>query len=81
MARVTDWERGYQNVTPHRTEVTCFVQRITDSDGQLLVHLSTFGSVSRQSAPKSSQSLQFDEHSARRLVRELIDAFGDQITH
>lgn len=68
MARVRKVARGSQDVKVHPSEVDCFYQEIRGSNGQKLVHLTTFGSDDRQSKPKSSQSLQLDERAARELV-------------
>lgn len=79
MARVKKVLPGAQDVRAHPTEVDCFYQVITAADGSVLVHLSTFGSPDRQSAPKSSQSMQLDESSARELVHVLRKAFPGRI--
>lgn len=75
MARLRSLEKGTQNVRAHPTEVDCFHQMINADDGTRLLHLSTFGSDDRQSGPKSSQSLQIDEATARELVAILRVAF------
>ena len=78
MARVRTFDKGRQNVGVHPTEVDCFYQVISDSDGRRLLHLTTFGSDGRESHPKSSQSLQLDEETARELVRIIGRVFGDR---
>ena len=79
MARIRSVLRGTQDVRVHPSEVDCFYQVITAPDGSVLVHLSTFGSSERQSAPKSSQSIQLDESSARDLIEVLRAAFPGRI--
>lgn len=61
----------------HPTEVDCFYQFIMTPDGETLVHLSTFGSDSRASVPKSSQSMQVDRRAAEALIRVIKQAFPD----
>lgn len=75
MARVRKLERGTQAVRPHSSEVDCYFQVVADVDGRPLLHLSTFGSDHRASAPKSSQSIQIDEEMARQLVALLVETF------
>lgn len=79
MARITRWEPNRQDVRPHRTDVTCFYQPITDESGRPILHLSTFGSTQRQSEPKVSQTIQIDLDNARELVRILVEAFGSTV--
>ncbi|MDO4041894.1 hypothetical protein QKG38_10485 [Clavibacter michiganensis] len=75
MARIREFQEGTQSITEHRTEVACAHQTLLSDEGQKLPHLSTFGSADRVSGPKSSQSLQLDESSARALVAIIKDAF------
>lgn len=79
MAKITNWMHGAQDVKPHPTAVTCFYQVITDGQGKQILHLSTFGSSQRQSAPKSSQSIQMDLDNARALVKVLVESFGPSV--
>jgi hypothetical protein len=75
MARVREFQEGTQSIKEHRTEVACAHQTLLSDEGQKLLHLSTFGSADRVSGPKSSQSLQLNEASARALVTIIEDAF------
>lgn len=77
MVHVDRVEPGKQDIRPHRTSICAFAQRVIASDGIVRVHLSTFGSPERKSAPKSSQSLQFDEQSATELLHYFRTAFGE----
>jgi hypothetical protein len=74
MAKIRSISKGTQSVRTHPTEVDCSFQIVESEMGRLL-HLSTFGSDTRDSAPKSSQSLQLDEQTARRLVEVIRQAF------
>lgn len=76
MVRISAVSPGHQNVRPHPTTTECFTQIIDTADGVRLLHISTFGSESRTSSPKSSQSMQFDVDTARALIGELVNAFG-----
>lgn len=79
MARVVSVSTGRQDVRPHDSHVDCFVQVIQDVHNETLVHISTFGSTGRQSPPKSSQSMQFDEAMAKALVSRFVEAFGTKV--
>ena len=70
MARVRSIHRMKARATAHPTEVDCGYQIV---DGGRLLQLSTFGSDSRQSQPKVSQTLQFDREKAAELM-EIIRA-------
>ena len=59
----------------HPSEVDGYYQLIRANGGERYLHLSTFGSDSRQSAPKSSQSIQFSQQMAQELVDVLREAF------
>lgn len=72
MAIIEAFEPGTQSVKAHATGVTCFYQTVLTSEHGQLLHLSTFGSADRQSAPKSSQSLQLDLAAATAL-HELLE--------
>jgi hypothetical protein len=76
VARLRSLKPGTQSVKIHPSEVDCYYQTITDSAGRTYLHLTTFGSDDRQSNPKSSQSLQLDEETARDLARVLQETFG-----
>ena len=79
MVHVSRLEPGRQQIRAHKTSIRAFVQRVVAEDGTARVHLSTFGSPERESAPKSSQSLQFDERSAKELVRYFHEIFGEDL--
>lgn len=75
MAKIRKISKGSQSVRPHLSEVDCYYQLISDANGGLLLHLSTFGSDQRQSEPKSSQVLQLDESAAAELIDVIKFAF------
>ena len=79
MARIRKLKPNTQNIRPHKHEdgVTCEHQ-VIDDGGAPLLHFSTFGSNSRQSEPKSSQSLQVNTDIAAELVEIMRKAFGDE---
>lgn len=79
MVRISSVEPGNQNVKPHPTQSECFTQIVETADGEVLLHISTSGSASRASEPKSSQSMQFDAGTAAALVAVMVDAFGPRI--
>lgn len=72
MARIRGLEEGKQSVGIHPTEVECFYQTVKGDNGEVYLHLTTFGSDGRQSKPKSSQSMQLSREVAKDLAR-LID--------
>ncbi|VXB08590.1 conserved hypothetical protein [Plantibacter sp. T3] len=76
MTRVRSFSEGRQNVKAHETEVECYYQSVRTVEGDLLLHLSTFGSSKRVSVPKSSQSLQLDVVQARALQLLIDQTFG-----
>lgn len=76
MARIKKITIGATSTVVHPTEVDCEVRRVSSAGGDTLLQLSTFGSASRVSDPKVSQTIQIDRSTALRL-RELIDeTFG-----
>lgn len=54
-----------------------FYQRV-EAGGEPFIHLTTFGSDGRASAPKSSQSIQLDLDAARQLVWALREVLGEK---
>ncbi len=74
VARIRTLNEGHQNIRPHTSEVDCYYS-IVESAGEPILHLSTFGSESRKTEPKSSQSIQIDEQIARELLDLLHRTF------
>ena len=56
-------------------EVVCHSSMFSDERGRRYLQLDTYGSPGRSLPGKVSQSLQFDEAGARRLVELLEEAF------
>jgi len=75
MARVRELRKGTQDVRPHPSEVDCFYQSVDLGGGEWLLHLTTFGSTERKSAPKSSQSIQLDREAAAALAAVIRSTF------
>jgi hypothetical protein len=74
VARIRSFQPSTQNIRVHPTEVDCEYLVVSDGARQLL-HLNTFGSDDRESARKSSQSLQLNLDMARELVEIIEVAF------
>ncbi|MCT9821119.1 hypothetical protein N3K63_12605 [Microbacterium sp. W1N] len=79
MARIVSVTAGHQDVRLHQSEVECFVQELRGLDDEKLLHISAFGSTQRQSRPKGSQSMQFDEAMAFALVEQFVAVFGEDV--
>jgi len=75
VARLRSLQKGSQNVHVHDSEVDCTYQVVIGEDGRTYLHLATFGSDQRQSLPKVSQTIQFDQDIAAKLVAVLKETF------
>lgn len=76
MVLIANFRTGTQSIRPHAEAVEAYIQVVDPLGASPRVHISTFGSTKRVSAPKSSQSLQLDSSSAALLVSHLREAFG-----
>lgn len=76
MARIKNLTAGTVSAAVHPTEVDCEVRRVTGADGETYLQLSTFGSATRVSEPKVSQTIQIDREIARQIRQHLDDTFG-----
>ena len=76
MARVRKFFPLTSSAKPHPTEVDCGWVMISSAQGPML-QLSTYGSDTRVSQPKVSQTIQIDEARARELQRILRQAFPE----
>ncbi|MEV6636859.1 hypothetical protein AB0M54_39605 [Actinoplanes sp. NPDC051470] len=74
MAIIRSFRASSQNVKRHSTDVDCEWAVVGGGDDRVL-HLSTFGSDTRKSQPKSSQSIQLDRARAQELIDILVKAF------
>lgn len=76
MARIRSLTQAKSDGRIHPTEVDCTWQ-VTHSDGGVAyLTLSTYGSDTRASKPKVSQTLQMDRELAQQLVGVLTVTFG-----
>lgn len=75
MALIRSLEPGRSAVTRNKTEVDCTYQIVDDEERGRILHLATYGSDQRASAPKVSQVIQFDEHQGRKLLEILHSLF------
>ena len=77
MALVTSLVRLKQRTFRiHPTQVKCHFG-VFESAGSRFIQLNTYGSDSRQDTDTVSQTLQFDERSARELRRLLAETFPE----
>jgi hypothetical protein len=75
MAIIRELFQDKRTCSRHMSEVECGWQVITDPAGDLL-QLATFGSDTRKSHKKVSQTVQLDRDSARQLLGILQDFVG-----
>jgi hypothetical protein len=66
-------EKSFRSL--HPTQVICRYL-VSEQDGVKTLQLNTYGSDERQTPEKLSQTLQFDEKSARQLYSLLRKEFG-----
>lgn len=76
MARVRKLSQGDSTSRPHPTEVDAEWSVIHTDANEILLQISTFGSDSRASQPKVSQTIQFDRSTARQLQSIFDQVFG-----
>ena len=76
MAKIRSLARVQGNSHAHPTEVDAEWSTVMTPGGERLWQLSTFGSDTRASKPKVSQTIQVDAEMARRLQAALAEAFG-----
>lgn len=82
MARIRSFKplerpAGSKPIKVHPTETDCFHLIVAGESGDKYLHLSTPGSDSRASGPKSSQSMQFDREHAAALIELFRNTFPD----
>jgi hypothetical protein len=75
MALVRVIERVDKERQTIHSEVSCCASIVADDEGRKYVQLDTFGSTTRAIPGKVSQSMQFNEGSARVLIELLEEAF------
>jgi len=77
MALVTRLERDERDFRSlHPTHVAC-KYLVSENQGKKVLQLNTYGSEDREIPGKLSQTLQFDEQSARQLFAVLQREFGN----
>lgn len=74
MARIRSFAQISSNSSPHPTEVDALWSIVLEGETSLL-QVATFGSDSRASQPKVSQTFQFDRSSAKLLKRAIESTF------
>jgi hypothetical protein len=74
MARISELFEVKASAKAHPTAVECGYQRVSSPDGDLL-QLSTYGSDSRLSEKKVSQTLQLDRKRAAELMKIIRQTF------
>lgn len=75
MARIRSLGRSARNFQLSRTEVDCEYLELRGDDGTPVLILATFGSDARQSKPKVSQTIQFDQSLAEELLEVMLRTF------
>ncbi|GAP53441.1 hypothetical protein AHiyo6_00060 [Arthrobacter sp. Hiyo6] len=63
------------DIQPHRTESVCTFQTVSGVDGEVLLHIATYGSAERAMPGKASQQIQFTESGARDMLEAIFAAF------
>lgn len=76
LAVIRNITQGTSNVSPHKSMVDATVQVVESAELGKLIHLATYGSDSRQSEPKVSQTIQFDKKMAMQLGKIIEETFG-----
>lgn len=75
MARIRSLEARVTDGRPGHTTTDATWARVRSHEGELLIQLTTYGSDSRVSDPKSSQVIDIDAATAAHLVDLLIREF------
>lgn len=77
MALIRTFTKVVGSARPHPSEVDCQWQSLGSASGERLLHLSTYGSDSRRSEPKVSQTIQIDAATAKLLLAALRETFPE----
>lgn len=75
MARIRSLSESRGDGRAHPTDVDCDWLVVRTQSGQPLLQLSTYGSDTRASRPKVSQTIQLDRTVAKELVEVLTRTF------
>lgn len=76
MARIRSFAEVSGRTHLHPTEVDAEWSVVETNEGVRFLQVSTFGSDSRASEPKVSQTIQLDEKLARELMAAIEKTFG-----
>lgn len=76
MAIIRSLENSSANVRQHLSEVDATYQWVFSTEKGFLLHISTYGSDTRVSEPKVSQTIQLDERMARALAEIIRQKFA-----
>lgn len=75
MARIRSLSPSTSDARVHPTEVDCTWQVVRSAGGASYLTLSTYGSDSRDSEPKVSQTIQLDRTIAKKLAELIQETF------
>jgi hypothetical protein len=75
MVKIQQVTRSASGIQPHKTESACTFQTVSGVDGEVLLHIATYGSAERVMPGKASQQIQFTESGARDLLEAILTAF------
>lgn len=79
MAKIRSFKFRPAAAQAHPTEVDA-TWAVVGTASDALVQISTYGSDSRQSHPKVSQTMQIDEATAAQLIDVLVNTFGEGVS-
>jgi len=77
VALIRSFTRTVGSARPHPSEVDCQWQALTGPSGERLLQMSTYGSDSRQSEPKVSQTIQVNAATAKSLLAAIRETFPE----
>lgn len=75
MAKIRNLEKLQTSGNRFRSEVDCTYQEVHTADGTKYIQLTTYGSDTRKSDPKSSQTIHLDKDMAQKLIAVLSETF------
>ena len=75
MVKIQAVTRSSSGIRPHETTSICTFQTVSGQDGEVLLHIATYGSAERVMPGKASQQIQFTESGARDLLEAILFAF------
>jgi hypothetical protein len=75
MVKIQAVTRSSSSIQPHKTESICTFQTVSGLDGEVLLHIATYGSAERAMPGKASQQMQFTESGAGELLAAIFSTF------